>query len=127
MTLMGRRFLLIPLSFCLFLQALNLLNKLRGSQWEGGREGGVGLGGGRGGGRFPFCFCGAGLCKKAQDELDLLADKQRICSHRESRSRDNVDPRPRGEGRGCREEGALGGVVVVEDLLKRGARSNDEC
>lgn len=74
--------------------------------------GGAGAWGTRGG-RFPFCFCGAGLCKKAQDELDLLADKQRICSHRESRSRDNVDPRQRGEGGGG-ERGAGGGP------LKRG-------
>lgn len=67
-----------------------------------------------GGGRFPFCFCGAGLCKKAQAELDLLADKQRICSHRESGSRDNVDPRPR-------KEGAVGEVGGGGPLKRGGA------
>lgn len=39
-----------------------------------------------GGGSFPFCFCGAGPSKRALVELDLLADKQRICSHREART-----------------------------------------
>lgn len=49
---------------------------------------------------FPVGFCGAGLSKKALAELDLLANKQRSCSHREPRPGQYRPPTERG-----REEG----------------------
>lgn len=48
-----------------------------------------------GGASFPVSFCGAGLSEKAPAELDLLANKQRSCSHRAPRG-DNTDPQPGG-------------------------------
>lgn len=69
------------------------------------------------GGSFPVCFCGAGLSKKALAELDLLANKQRICSHREPRLGQYRPPAERGtEGGGAggngrgRKEGLKEGV-----------------
>lgn len=56
------------------------------------------------GGSFPVGFCGAGLSKKAPAELDLLANKQRSCSHREPGPGQYRPPTERGRGGRRREE-----------------------
>ena len=81
------------------------------------------------GGSFPVGFCGTGLSKKAPAELDLLANKQRSRSHRESRPGQCRPPTKvwGGWGQGQREK--LGGRKKVERgerKEKRGEETDGE-